>query len=114
MSYVITPPDLPTSCDSCEARFTLQHAFSCKKGSLVIFQHDEIQDELVYLAGQALTPSAICNKPLIRPCRAAGRNNNCPATQNSNKAAREDKRGDIILRGFWACGMDCIMDIRRG
>jgi hypothetical protein len=46
----------------------LQHALACKKGCLVIFCHNEIQDELVHLAGKALTPSAILDEPLIRPC----------------------------------------------
>jgi hypothetical protein len=42
MRYGITPPDLPDSCDGCEARFTLQHALGCKKGGLVIFRHNKI------------------------------------------------------------------------
>jgi hypothetical protein len=37
----------------------LHHALGCKKGGL---------DELVHLAGKALTPSAINNEPLICPC----------------------------------------------
>jgi hypothetical protein len=53
MRYGIAPPDLPDSCDGCEAQFTLQHALGCKKCGLIIFCHNEIQDELVHLAGKA-------------------------------------------------------------
>ena len=112
MRYGIEPPDLPVTCDGCESRFTLQHALGCKKGGLVIFRHNEIWDELVHLAGKALTPSAIRDEPLIRPCRAAKDQNTSPASNNSEKPATEDDRGDILLRGFWARGTDFIVDVR--
>ena len=112
MRYGITPPDLPTTCDGCEARFTLQHALGCKKGGLVIFRHNEIRDELVYLAGKALTPSAIRDEPLIHTGRKAENVNTCPASQASDKPSSEDERGDILLRGFWERGTDCIVDVR--
>jgi hypothetical protein len=56
MRYGDAPPDLPARCDGCDAPFTLQHALACKKGGLVIFRHNEIRDELVNIAGKALTP----------------------------------------------------------
>jgi hypothetical protein len=109
MRYGIQPPDLPEVCDGYDARFTLQHALGCKKGGLVIFCHNEIQDELVHLAGKVLTPSAVRNKPLIRPCHAADKANTCPNNHSSKKPAMEDDRGDILLHGFWACGTDCML-----
>ncbi len=112
MRYGITPPDLPECCDGCEARFTLQHALGCKKGGLVTFCHNEIGDELVHLAGKALTPSAICNKPLICSCCAAEKITTCPSKPTSDKPASKDDRGDILLCGFWARSTDCIMDVR--
>jgi hypothetical protein len=59
--------DLPKVCNGCDARFTLQHALGCKKGGLVIFGHNKIRDELVHMAGKAVTPSAVRDKPLIHP-----------------------------------------------
>ncbi len=64
------------------------------------------------MAGKALTPSAVCDEPLIRPCRNVERVNPCPATKANAKPASEDDRGDILLRGFWARGTDCIVDVR--
>jgi hypothetical protein len=92
-------------CYGCDARFSLQHALGCKKGGLVIFRHNKIQDELVHMAGKALTPSAVHNKPLICPCRNVEKVNPCPATQTNAKPASEDDRGDILLRSFWACAI---------
>jgi hypothetical protein len=78
----------------------------------VIFCHNKIQDELVPMAGKALTPPAVRDEPLIRPCHNVEKNNTCPATQTNTKPASEDNRGDILLCGFWACGTDCSVDIR--
>jgi hypothetical protein len=75
--YAITPSNLPASCNGYDAQFTLQDALGCKKGGLVIFCHNEIRDELVYLAGKAYTPSAIHDKPLIRGC-GSEKVNPCP------------------------------------
>jgi hypothetical protein len=71
MRYGDTPYDLPVSCDSCDAHFTLQHVLSCKKGGLVIFCHNKIQDKLVHMVGKAMTPSTIHDEPLIHPGHAA-------------------------------------------
>jgi hypothetical protein len=110
--YGITPSGLPASCKGCDARFTLQHALGCKKGGLVIFRHNKIGDKLVYLAGKAFTLSAIHNKPLIRG-RGTEKVNPCPANQAStNQPVKEDDRGDILLRGFWAHGTECIVDVQ--
>jgi hypothetical protein len=103
MRYGIAPQDLPASCESCEALFTLQHALAgCKKGNLVIFRHNKIQDELVLqLAGKAHTPSATRGKPLICPCHAEEKLATCPTTPTRSKPASKDDQGDILLPGFW-------------
>ena len=100
MRYGITPPDLPGNCDGCEARFTLQHALGCKKGGLVISRHNEIRDELIHLAGKALTPSAIRDEPLIQSGRNAKGKSETTTKEESEKMAENDDRGDILLRGF--------------
>jgi hypothetical protein len=116
MRYGDAPSDLPASCDGCDARFTLQHALSCKKGGLVIFRHNEIRDELVHMAGKAMTPSAIRDEPLIRPGRVAENvkapPTKCTPNQSPGTPATGEDRGDLLLRGFWARGTECIVDVR--
>ena len=34
------PQDIPTTCDSCGKKLSIDHALSCSKGGLVLAQHD--------------------------------------------------------------------------
>ena len=45
LRYGMEPPDLPTHCDECEARFTISHALKCKKGGLFTARHNELRDK---------------------------------------------------------------------
>ncbi len=71
------------------------------------------------MAGKALTPSAIRDKPLIRPGCVAENVSTCPTkctnskkSTNENEATGKSERGDLLLRGFWAQGTNCIVDVR--
>ena len=55
------PPDLPTYCDRCQAKFYISHALDCKKGSLVTTCHNELRGGVAELDGKALTPSHVRN-----------------------------------------------------
>merc|ERR1711884_971972 len=54
MRYGMVPINLPEKCDGCGAKFTLEHANSCKHGGLIIGRHDEIQRELSTIAAVAV------------------------------------------------------------
>jgi len=106
LRYARTPPNLPTHCDGCCSKFSVSHALQCKKGGLVTIRHDEIKDELIDIASRAFTPSAVRDEPVINPCRA---------TDNSTTAdveATNRNRGDVLIRGLWERGTDCIIDVR--
>jgi hypothetical protein len=104
-------------CDSCLQKFSVRHGLECKTGGLIISRHNKIQDELSDLAWKALSPSSVCDKQKIlnsHVLESKGvdeskvdpvkhlflRNNNC----------KED-HGDILIRGHWTRGTDCIIDI---
>ncbi len=82
----------------------------------MISRHNEIRDTLADLASKALTPSAVRNEPLIHTSCPAEKMSDLdhakpPVTRNLHKN-RDDLRGDLLLRGFWGRGTDCIIDVR--
>ena len=85
LRYGLEPPDLPTNCDGCEARFTISQALDCKKGSLVTACHNELRDGEADLAGKAFTPAHARDDPLIYLGRAISRTKPKPAGSNLKK-----------------------------
>jgi hypothetical protein len=76
----------------------------------------EVRDELAKLASRAFTPSAARNQPLIH-CRANENTKTSPnkvTNQNVDEEAAtgEDESGDLLIRGFWTAGANCILDVR--
>jgi hypothetical protein len=71
--------------------FTLQHALRCKKGGLVISRHNEIQDELIHMAGKAMMFSAIRDKPLTKPGHVAEKTTTCPTNKIHSKSNKENE-----------------------
>ena len=63
--YGLEPPDLPTYCDGCNAKFTIYHTLKDKRGCLVTARHNELRDGFADLAGKAFIPSHLRNDPLI-------------------------------------------------
>jgi len=63
------PSDLPTSRDGCgeSERFDVNHALHCRKGSLVIVQHEETHDELKDLLAHVTNPSGIRCEHMVNP-----------------------------------------------
>ena len=65
LRYVFEPPDLPSHCDGCQAKFSISHDLDCKKGGLVTARHNKLRDGVADLAGKSSTPSHVRNDPLI-------------------------------------------------
>ncbi len=117
LRYARCPPDLPIQCDGCQQKFSVRHALECKRGGLVISRHNEIRDELSDLASKAFFPSAVRDEPRIHTSRAAEPRSSpekpeSPAVKRLFQNNRTEDRGDILVRGLWARGTDCIIDVR--
>jgi hypothetical protein len=105
LRFGLQPLALPTRCDGCDSKFTVDHAFSCKKGGLVLLRHNDVAAEWHTLCAAALTPSAVSDEPLILTGRDA-------AAPSSSTDPPPDLRGDVAVHGFWKRGTTAIFDIR--
>ena len=75
LRYGLAPTNLPQQCEGCGAKFTVEHALSCKKGGMVLARHNDLKHEWHSLCSKALTPSHVSDEPLIfssQDVRAAG------------------------------------------
>jgi hypothetical protein len=110
-----SPGDLRSHCDGCGQKFSIGHGLECRNGGLMIQRHDEIRDELADLASKAFIPSAVRDEPRIYPGRPAATMPDLdPADPSVTRYPRKegDERGDVLIRGLWARGTDCIIDVR--
>jgi hypothetical protein len=117
LRYTRCPPDLPIQCDGCQQKFSVRHALECKRGGLVISRHNKIRDELSDLASKAFFPSAVRDEPIIHTSRASEPRSSpgkpaSPAVKRLFQNNRTEDRDDILVRGLWARGTDCIIDVR--
>jgi hypothetical protein len=116
LRYARYPPDLPSHCDGCLQKFSVRHALECKTGNLVISRHNKIRDELSDLASKALSPSSVHDEPkILNSCvlesKGADESKTDPVKRLfCNKNCNED-RDDILIRGLWTRGTDCIIDV---
>ena len=67
-------------------------------------RHDEIRDELRYLAVCAYIKGAVREEPLIN-AGEANRGHEDVMIDNNN-------RGDLMIRGLWSRQKECILDVR--
>ena len=107
--------DTPSFCDGCGCAYSDTHALSCKVGGLVHARHDEGRDALGCLACAGFQPTNVRDEPIINPCRDLnGLNPNQKLTEPSTglEAELNTNRGDLLMRGFWERGTDCIIDVR--
>ena len=66
MRYGIALEGLPQKCNGCGAKFSVEHAFACKDGGLVVGRHNETKDELAELATLATSSNRVRDEPLVK------------------------------------------------
>jgi hypothetical protein len=78
-------------------------------------RHNEVKDELGYLAGIATSSNAVRDEPLINQGHAAtggaAVNANANPQPNDQQATPEGLRGDLLVRGIWSKQTSCIIDV---
>jgi len=122
LRYNHSPLDMPTACDGCGAKMTVEHALSCKTGGLVHIRHDDVADEWRHLCGTALSPGRVEREPRIfssvsRRVRVAAGDSTIPPSSTPPAVtlplpAATEERGDASCHGFWERGRTTIFDMR--
>ena len=111
-----TSGGLQSSCDGCNQQLSVRRALlERKKGSLVISRHNEIRDKLIDLASKTCSLFAVCDEPKIQNTG----NSEVKADEENKENSRKhlfrnnpnEDCGDILIRGLWACGTDCIVEV---
>eukprot|EP00957_Ditylum_brightwellii_P048716 3696581-Ditylum_brightwellii.AAC.1 len=108
LRYMCKPQDLPSHCDGCRKKFGLKHALDCKTGGLITTQYDELRDKLCNVGMQAYSPTAIHDKPYIKPgwnCCPQGQEvaDDSPVHVIKWKKGEDEGelRGNLSIRGLW-------------
>ena len=114
--------DLPKKCDGCNSNFSKMHALQCKKGGLVVGRHDEIRDELHYLATLATNSGSVRDEPIINIGRdtqvgppghaRTSSTNPLPPPEETPPNPPSADRGDLLIRSFFSRQTDCVLDVR--
>ena len=111
---------LPKYCDGCDKPFTGRHGLECRKGGRIVQRHNEIRDELAYLARKAYGDGKVLTEP-----RVGGVGEGEKKEDQEEGAERDDKtagpetvvtppglRADVGIRGFFDTQKMVFFDVR--
>jgi hypothetical protein len=70
LRYNLNPLSMPSVCDGCGAKMSVEHALSCKVGGLVHIRHDDVADEFGYLCELAFSKGRVTHEPRINACES--------------------------------------------
>jgi hypothetical protein len=107
---------MPVVCDGCGVPNSVGHALQCKVGHLIIMHRNEVSDVLADLGMKALTPSAVRDEPHIHPNSHKLEKSDQKLPENPvqycKSKSNDEDQGDLLIRGLWQNGTDCIIDVR--
>ena len=63
--YGLMHQNIPTTCNDCGKKLSIEHVLSCPKGGLVLPRNDDAAKEWGAIGFRALVPSGITYKPKI-------------------------------------------------
>ena len=103
------PLDLPTCCDGCAPKNSLDHCLSCRHGGMIHGRYGENIKELSRLFALSIGQKNVQTESSIRPGSCVSLK--CKNQDGQTTNPMED-RGDILLRGVYKMGQDVIVDFR--
>ena len=129
LRYSREPNDLPSICDGCGAKFSVEHALDCKRGGLITQRHNEVRDELAHLSVLAYGDRNVSKEPVvcegelaeerdasdekeIERGRGVGGRGRGGGGEGKGKEVLNGLRGDLRVRGLFERQTDAIFDIR--
>ena len=95
LRYGLMPQNIPTTCDGCGKKLSIEHTRSCSKVDLVLARHDDAAKEWGALGDRALVPSAITYEPKINGSTVQGESTGDGAGQERGEA---DGGTDTVIR----------------
>ena len=101
LRYGLRLENLPSKC-TCDEKFDVYHALSCKKGGFVTQRHDNIRNLFATLLNQ--TCKDVMVEPPLNPVLGV----KFPKSTNTEDEARLD----IKARSFWRNGQTAFFDVR--
>ena len=113
--YGMSILNVPSHCDGCTSEFSTTPDLSCKVDDLIHSRYDDSRDTLGCLACVGFQPSNVRDEPHINLCRDIGGKNDVNKLvepQIGLECELEVNRDDLLIRGFWDRGTDCIIDVR--
>ena len=119
LQYSLEPPDLPTHCDICKAKFRISHTLDCKMGGLITAHHNNLCDGILDMVGKAFTPSHVRNDPLVfAGCavkRLKAKQDGAGGSTYQDGAPPSEsteQKGDLLIRDLRKNGTDSVHDMR--
>ena len=93
------PQDIPTTCNGCVKKFSIEHALSYPKGGLIFARHDDSAKEWGAFASRTLVPSDITYEPKI-----------------NSRTLQEERTGAVVRQEYGIAngGMDIAGDTQEG
>ena len=101
LRYCKTPPNLPTHCNGCGAKFSISHGLECKKGGLLMQLYDEIKFELQVLAANLLSATNQNSAQVV--AQMLKRTKECLYHQKKVEIYLLGISGNIKLITLWTC-----------
>ena len=111
LRFGLLPQGLPKFCDGCPRQaFDPVHAQQCPKGGLIRGRHEDLCFEWRELCSLALTPTSVCDEPIIPRIRSLESEE--PQIPQVTGQETGELRGDVAAYSFWTRGTTTIFDVR--